>query len=99
MMTQLDKRRHLNFFNLGTISLLGVYAKVMVCQGIQGKMLKTKRTESLDQRESFNESFTFSKIGDPSNIHVRIVITQPGFFGKFIVPFSINLICLVDIAI
>ncbi|KAL5962487.1 Synaptotagmin-15 [Taenia solium] len=61
---------------------ISVYAKVMACQGIQGKMLKTKRTELLDQRESFNESFTFSKLGDPCNIHVRIIITQPGFFDK-----------------
>lgn len=56
---------------------------MVVCQGIQGKMLKTKRTEVLDQRESFNESFTFSKLGDPANIHVRIVLMQPGFFGRF----------------
>ncbi|VUZ44670.1 unnamed protein product, partial [Hymenolepis diminuta] len=65
-----------------TGSPISVYAKVVVCQGIQGKMLKTKRTEVLDQRESFNESFTFSKLGDPANIHVRIVLMQPGFFDK-----------------
>ncbi|VDO12853.1 unnamed protein product [Rodentolepis nana] len=65
-----------------TGSPISVYAKVMVCQGIHGKMVKTKRTELLDQRESFNESFTFSKLGDPANIHVRIVLTQPGFFDK-----------------
>ncbi|KAM7542638.1 hypothetical protein Aperf_G00000017855 [Anoplocephala perfoliata] len=61
---------------------ISVYAKVIVCQGIQGKMLKTKRTGLLDQRESFNESFTFSKLGDPANVHVRIVLNQPGFFDK-----------------
>ncbi|VDD80241.1 unnamed protein product [Mesocestoides corti] len=76
IMNEESNQRYLTCFPLG------VYAKVMLSQGIQSKLLKTKRTELLDQRESFNESFTFSKLGDPSNIHIRIVLTQPGFIDK-----------------
>ncbi|KAL7059552.1 hypothetical protein AAHC03_012972 [Spirometra sp. Aus1] len=63
---------------------IAVYAKVVVCKGIQGKLHKAKRTQPLEQRRSFDESFTFSKIEDPSNMNVRIVLMQQGFIDKSI---------------
>nr|CAH8870486.1 unnamed protein product [Trichobilharzia regenti] len=59
-----------------------IYAKVTVCQGIQGKELKAKRTEALGSKEGFNESFVFQKISDPSSINVRITLIQHGFIDK-----------------
>nr|QQY02577.1 synaptotagmin-6 [Cryptocotyle lingua] len=61
---------------------IDVYAKVVVFQGLQGKELKSKRTEALGTRESFDESFVFQKIPDPSNINLRITLVQHGFIDK-----------------
>ncbi|CAH8624121.1 unnamed protein product [Heterobilharzia americana] len=61
---------------------IDLYAKIVVCRGIQGRELKAKRTEALGSRESFNESFVFQKISDPSSINVRITLVQHGFIDK-----------------
>ncbi|GAA55518.1 Synaptotagmin-15 [Clonorchis sinensis] len=61
---------------------IDVYAKVVLYQGLQGKELKSKRTESLGTRDSFDESFVFQKIPDPTNINLRITLVQHGFIDK-----------------
>ncbi|VEL24752.1 unnamed protein product [Protopolystoma xenopodis] len=58
-----------------------VYVKVAAYQGLQGKQLKIKRTDVLGPVKYFNESFTFSKIRDPSDMHVRITLIQQSFFA------------------
>lgn len=59
-----------------------VYARIVINKGLQGGELKTKRTELLGLKESFNESFVFNKISDPSNLNVRITLIQHRFIGK-----------------
>ncbi|CAL8098248.1 unnamed protein product [Calicophoron daubneyi] len=59
-----------------------VFAKVVVYRGLQGRELKAKRTEVLGTKESFDESFVFHKIPDPSNVNVRITLMQHGFIDK-----------------
>ncbi|KAA0194803.1 Synaptotagmin-15 [Fasciolopsis buskii] len=61
---------------------IDVYARVVVYQGLQGKELKSKRTEPLGTRDSFDESFVFQKIPDPANVNVRITLIQHGFLNK-----------------
>ncbi|TPP65427.1 Synaptotagmin-5 [Fasciola gigantica] len=61
---------------------IDVYARVVLHQGLQGKELKSKRTEPLGMRDSFDESFVFQKIPDPANVNVRITLIQQGFLNK-----------------
>ncbi|KAA3676927.1 synaptotagmin-15 [Paragonimus westermani] len=59
-----------------------IFAKVILHQGLQGKEIKTKRTELLGNREGFDESFVFQKIPDPASVNVRIILVQHGFLDK-----------------